>query len=228
MKCRTAIRRMSLSMDGRIREGELRELQQHLSRCPECALQARQLGKLKGSLRKLPARTPPRELTAALRVIASRERLQRLRHASLEATLNHWGDLIRVWMGNLMRPLALPFAGGLVSALFLFNMLAPMYANQDRYLVADVPTVLTTTAGLKSSLAFGLSGDDVVVVVLVDDQGRMIDYSIPPGQGVDPALRRCIENTLVCTQFTPATVFGQPRSGTLRITLRHNQIEVKG
>ena len=228
MKCRTAIRELSLSMDGRKRQGELGELQQHLSRCPECALRAHRLGKLKGSLGELPRRTVPRELTAALRVIASRERLRRLRHASLEPALEHWGGLVRVWMGNLMRPLALPFAGGLVSALVLFNMLAPMYANHDRYLVADVPTVLVTTAGLKSSLAFGLSGDDIEVVVLVDDQGRMIDYSIPPGQSVNPALRRCIMNTLVCTQFTPATVFGQPRSGELRIKLRYNQIEVKG
>ena len=230
MKCRTAIRRVSPSLDGRLRREELQQLQQHLGDCPRCALYAHQLGKLKGTLRGLPARTPPPELTAKVSLIASRERLKRLRRASRGSSLEYWGEAVRLWMHNLVRPAALPLAGGLFSAAVLFSMLAPMYANQNRYAIADVPTVLSTEAALKSSMAFGLSDNDIVVDVLVNDQGQMIDYYIPPGQawGLNPTLRRCVENTLLCTKFTPATMFGQPKLSRLRITLRRNRIEVKG
>ena len=66
--------------------------------------------------------------------------------------------------------------------------------------------------------------------VVVDGHGRMLDYSAPSGQvwQFDLVMRRCVENTLLCTQFTPATTFGVPKSGRLRITLRGNQVEVKG
>jgi hypothetical protein len=61
-------------------------------------------------------------------------------------------------------------------------------------------------------------------------QGRSLDYSIPVDMtpGVTKELRKSIENTLLCTQFTPATMFGLPKAGKLRITLRRNQVDVAG
>ena len=90
--------------------------------------------------------------------------------------------------------------------------------------------MLSTRAALKSSISFGLSDDDVVVDVLVDGQGRLLDYSIPVDMtpGITKELRKSIENTLLCTQFTPATMFGLPKAGKLRITLRRNQVDVAG
>jgi len=71
---------------------------------------------------------------------------------------------------------------------------------------------------------------DIVVDVLVDGEGQLLDYTVPLGQNwqFDPTIRRCVENALICYQFEPATMFGQPRSGRVRITLRRNQVEVKG
>ena len=90
--------------------------------------------------------------------------------------------------------------------------------------------MLITRAALESSISFGLSDDDVVVDVLVDGQGRLLDYSIPVDMtpGITKELRKSIENTLLCTQFTPATMFGLPKAGKLRITLRRNQVDVAG
>ena len=231
MKCRTVIDMLSSSMDGQIREADLRQLKEHLSECPECALRAHQLRTLRTTLRSLPALAPPRELEVRLRVMVSQERAVHERRSSPRAFLRYWDDWAHVWMHNLMRPLALPFAGGLLSAIFLFTMMAPMYGNQNRHKIQDVPTMLATSAALKSSgLSFGTMDQDIVVDVLVDGHGRMLDYSAPSGQvwQFDLVMRRCVENTLLCTQFTPATTFGVPRSGRLRITLRGNQVEVKG
>ena len=231
MKCRTATRRISPSFDGRLPERERRELLGHLERCPKCALQAHQLANLRGSLRDLPVRPVPDTLTTSLRVLASRERLQRTRQANLGASVEYWLDILRLWLNNLMRPVAVPFAGGLLSAVFLFTMLAPMYAKIDGPMIEDVPTTLTQPAALKSSLYMYVPIDgEIVVDLLVDGQGRLITYSIPQGQtwATNLELRRCIENTLLCTQFQPATMFGMPKPGKLRITLRRNQVDVQG
>ena len=130
-----------------------------------------------------------------------------------------------------MRPVALPAAGGLLSTIFLFAMIAPMYSVSAETIVQDVPTELTTQAALSHYRAsFSTLREDIVVDVMIDGNGRMVDYSVPAGQvwQHDPALRRCIENILICMVFTPATWFGKPASGTIRITVSSNQVDVQG
>jgi anti-sigma factor RsiW len=229
MKCQAVDRRVSAYLDGLLSAEERRHIEAHLDGCPACALQTQQLAQLRTRLRALPARTPPPHLTTRLRVLASRERAQVAIRASHGALIRHWLEHTSLIAHNLMRPLALPFAGGLVSALVLFSMLVPQFPGRT-VVSDDVPTMLTTEATVKSAMSYGLGDDDIVVDVLVDESGRMLDYWVPDGQGWagDPQLRQSIEKTLVCTQFTPATMFGQPASGKLRITLRRSHVEVKG
>jgi len=176
---------------------------------------------LLNSLRSLPARIPPNQLTTRLRVMASRERARRLRHAAGPF------DYLRIWADNLMRPLALPFAGGLVSAIVLFSMLVPGLPSISRTAFADsdVPTILYTEASLKSPLPFGLHDDEIIIDLLIDEEGCVIDYTLPPGP-MNPAIRRNIENNLLFARFNPATTFGRAMPARLRFRL--SQIEVKG
>ena len=231
MKCQGVIDRLSAALDDGARGKGLKALERHLSRCPDCALRYHQLRQLRSTLGSMPSRVPPPELTIRLRIAASQARLWRDRGAGFGFDLRHWSDVFGVWAGNLMRPLALPFAGGLLSAIFLFSMLAPMYGVAERASAHDVPTSLSTKASLHhSSISFGNLDEDIVVEVFVDGEGRMVDYAVPAGQvwQFDPQVRRYIENALLCTRFVPATMFGQPTSGSLRITLRRNQVDVKG
>jgi hypothetical protein len=217
-------------MDGISAQRELSDLRKHISDCPDCALHAHQLQSLRAALRSAPSRQAPARLSTRLRVIASQEAARNRRNSDLHATTGYWRDVLLVWMGNLMRPFALPAVGGLASAVLLFSMISPAFVVHAT-IGQDVPTILSTEATLKhSSISFGVLEDDVVVDVVVDGKGRMIDYEVPRGQvwQNDPDLRRCIENTLLCTQFTPATNFGQPVSGKIRITVRGNQVEVRG
>ena len=179
----------------------------------------------------MPRLEPPPELGARLHVAASQRCVELVRQASLRSELRYWLDIARVWSDNLMRPFALPVAGGLVSAVFLFMMVVPMYGVRASSPDDDVPTSLTTVATLRgSTYSFGVEHSDVVVDVLIDEQGRMISYSAPAGQDwqVNPKIRRSVENALLCTQFNPATLFGLPKSGKLRITFRRDEVEVKG
>jgi hypothetical protein len=177
-------------------------------------------------LRGLRPRVPPPGLTTSLRVLASRER-RRMGAA--------WGDRLRLFATNLMRPLALPFAGGVCSAVVLFSMwLVPTYPVRGEGSF-DVPTMLTTQATVRGTGPIGATGDDVIVDVIVmpnsDGYGRMVDYTVvsPHGAPVDEALRRNIENRLLFTEFTPATAFGQPTASRIRLYLqRSSHIDVKG
>lgn len=179
---------------------------------------------LSSALRNLPRRLPPPGLTSSLRVIASRER-SRIGRQGIAAI-----DRMRLFADNLMRPLALPFAGGVFSTVVLFSMwLVPTYPVRGSN-TFDAPTMLTTEAAVKRIGPVGASGGEVIVDVIIDGQGRMVDYTIVSGHSglSNDALRRNIENILIFTEFTPATAFGQPMSGKMRLQLGSSRIDVKG
>jgi hypothetical protein len=177
-------------------------------------------------LRGMSRRTVPADLSSKLRVLASREQ----RRAA--GTGIAFADRVRLFSKNLMRPLALPFAGGVFSTILLFSMwLGPGYparASTD----FDVPTVLTTEASVRKSAPMAAyNTDDVIVDVTVDGQGRMTDYVIVSGNAtMDQALRRRIGAVLLLTEFNPATTLGTPVSGRMRLSLSaiHSHIDVKG
>ena len=179
-------------------------------------------------LRSLPARVSPPGLTTRLRVLASRE-FQR-RHQTAWDRWMLWLGRVGLVGGNMMRPLALPFAGGLFSAVALFTtFLVPNYPLRPEpgY---DVPTMLTTEAFIKNTAPIGAAGGDVVVDVSIDEQGRMVDYIVISGAAIltDAAFRRRLENTLMFTEFVPATSFGVPTSSRIRLSLNSSSVEVKG
>jgi hypothetical protein len=179
---------------------------------------------LNRALRALPRRAAPPNLSSSLRVIASREHRRRLYGSGAALA-----DRLHLFFNNLMRPLALPAAGGLFSAVALFCMcLLPMY--QIRGSAAfDVPTGLTTPAALESTAPIAASTGDVIVDVTVDALGRMVDYKIVSGNGAsDETLRRSIEGTLLRTTFIPATALGQPVEGKMRLSLCTIHVDVKG
>ena len=177
---------------------------------------------LSWALRSLPRRVPPANFTSSLRVVASRERLRALGRNIVFA------DRVRLFVDNLMRPLALPFAGGVFSTVVLFSILMPMYPVHASS-TSDVPTGLRTEATLLGTAPIAASASDVIVDVTIDADGRMIDYKVISGNVArDETLRRSIEGTLLLTRFVPATAFGQPVEGRMRLSLRTSHIDVKG
>ena len=180
---------------------------------------------LSGALRTLPRRTPPPGFTSSLRVIASREQRRRVYGRSLA-----FFDRLHLFFDNLMRPLALPLAGGVCSTVLIFSMwIVPLYPVRGSN-AFDVPSMLTTEAAVKMMAPVSFDdADDVIVDVTIDGDGRMVDYQIVAGNYPnDQALRRSIAGVLLLTRFTPATSFGQPVEGRLRLSLRSSHIDVKG
>ena len=172
-------------------------------------------------LRSLPPRVPPTELATSLRVIASRERQRLVQGRSLRQVCATWLDRTRLTLQDMLRPLALPAAGGVFSAVVLFSMwVVPTYPLRAK-IAGDIPTNLTTSVVTEPfTISTGLT-ESVLVDVDVDDQGRMVDYQVVSGASAvaDPIKRRRMENLLWFTKFAPATSFGMPMAGKARVLL---------
>ncbi len=182
-------------------------------------------------VRALPARRAPDHLRLGLRIAASRESAHRRKWASMPEPLVRLRDAFHLWKANMMRPLALPCAGGLTAALLAFMMFVHTYPVRANSLAHDVPTALYTEAMAKTLAPFEPPTADAEIEVALDEQGRISDYSVV-GQAdlMDLQVKRSVERTLLFTEFTPATHFGQPVASKLRITLRRgsSSLTVKG
>jgi len=202
---------------------------QHLAQCQECSDYTREMSVIRGELRNLPMRMPPARLVTQLQVLASREHMRRISRGTLRAMMHFWAAELWFFFDNLMRPFALPFAGGLLSALFLFTMLAPGLPAR-RHISNDV--LLSGIFG-QSQAAFealppwGLGEDDVVVLVTVDRDGSVMDYSTIPSN-INTNMRNDIANMILFTKFQPATEFGMPVASQLLVSFRRDRINVKG
>jgi len=226
MECASVKERVSEYLDGAVSVEERRLLKRHMNVCRECALESQRYAEVREKLRSLPKRVPPPDLTTRLRVVASKVRMESFGGAS---PWRRWCDRVELSLRNLMRPLALPAAGGLCSALFLFSIFVPMFKSTFAMSVAgDVPTMLATQPMLKYTvpIAFGNNGDAVVDLQL-DDQGQVVDFTIvsAPGEQSEK-VRRSIENSLLFMKFWPATKFGRGVAGTVRFC--SSRIDVRG
>ena len=234
ISCSTAANRFSAFLDGDLSPAEQWQMDAHVDDCSRCAAQIQQMRKLRSTLRRIPVRVPPASLKTQLRVVASRELIRQKATASVPAMWAECRSRFDLWSQNLMRPLAIPTAGGFLSAMVLFCLLPVGMASPSLALsvvtLADVPTALYTDATVKSISPVGFNDEDVVVEITIDDQGRILNYTIPDGPHTlkSPGLRRNIESSLLFTQFTPATTFGQPMSGKVRLSFRNSSINVKG
>jgi Putative zinc-finger len=220
---------VSAYLDDAVSADEGRQFERHLNTCQECALETGRYSGMREKLRSLPRPVPPPELTTRLRMVASKVRVESAAGAS---QWNRWVDRLELSLRHLMRPLALPAVGGLCSAIFLFSTLVPTFKSAFLLgtLAGDVPTMLATEPMLKDTAPVAFTDGEAVVDLQLDDQGRIINYSIvsAPGQQSEK-LRHSIENSLLFTEFWPATTFGRPVAGTIRISFRNNsRIDVRG
>jgi hypothetical protein len=229
MECLTVRSKASAYTDDALSQEERLEMRQHMQDCQICARESERYQRIREALRSLPRRIPPSDLTVRLRVAASQARTLTANGASDWTRLR---DRFQLALSNLMRPLALPLAGGLCAALVLFSALVPTFtptfAGKTDTLL-DVPTMLSTEPSLKYMAPIAFGEADAIVDLNIDDQGRIVNYSIVSAPGQTEQLRHRIENSLLFTEFWPATAFGKPISGTVRISFHNSShVEVKG
>jgi anti-sigma factor (TIGR02949 family) len=232
MECSNVRQKVSAYVDNAVPENELREMRQHMSDCGPCARETERYQRVRQALRRLPQAAVPSELTMRLRVMASKVRAEAMRG---ESGWSRWRDRFQLSLKNLMRPLALPLAGGLCSAVVLFSALVPTFTStfamdKTPSSLWDVPTMLATEPMVKCTAPVAFGETEAVVDLTIDEQGRITNYTIvstAPGQKAEQ-VRRNIENKLLFLGFWPATAFGKPIAGTVRVSFGSSHVEVRG
>jgi hypothetical protein len=217
---------LSAYVDEVLPMGDRKAVSVHLRECRSCALRHEELRRTRMMVGNLRQMTPPADLAARLRVMAVRESAAQREQLRKQSALAFAWEGVRLRARNLMQPLALPFAGGLVSALVLFSMLLPTFPVVARTTPHDVPLGFYQEPTVISVAPFGFANDEVIVEVTLDDQGQVIDCKLPDSTSSE--IRREIENTLLFSRFSPALAFGQPTTARIRLTFRRSHIDVKG
>jgi hypothetical protein len=227
MKCSIAKSEFPSYLDSAVSDRERQELRSHLRACRSCADAWERTLQVREAVRSLPTQEVPRDLAIRLRVMASQERHLRI---GLGRT---WWESFTFRLNGLLRPLAVPLAGGICAAVVLFAALVPTLSHPAS--TSDVPCVVFTQPMLESMSPIGFTPADAVVDLRIDQQGRIVNYSIVESNGHIEAVHRSIENSLLFTRFKPATLApnscsdcGVPMSGTIRVVLRSSHIEVRG
>jgi hypothetical protein len=233
MNCETVRDSLSAFLDGRLPAGRRTAMTSHLAECRQCGARAQQLAEMRDLMLALPQRRVPERLASELTVMASHERVRHLARLTWRTVAQGWMSSLRLAIDNAMRPLAVPFAGGLCSALVLFTVLMPNLGFR-RNVIDDVPIRLHTEASMVDAAMFEvapfyLESDDLIVVqVSIDENGEIMDYEVPRGMTMTSDMTAAISRVMLFTSFSPATLFGQPTTGKLLFTFRRNQITVKG
>lgn len=222
MSCDNVQERISSFLDCDVAAAERENVLAHIDSCRDCSefLVSQQVAR--EAVRSLSAPPVPAALSARLRVVASHERERRLTRVSLAARLRHANARLQLFIDNLMRPLAFPFAGGLVSSIMIFGLLVPSltfqhaFADQALFTYADGEVVILAPNGdyISSTSDFtpriqraDLAPPETanVVDLVVDPTGRVSDWSVSRGE-----LTPDLANIIMFGQFSPATNMGVP------------------
>jgi hypothetical protein len=226
MRCRTVQKSLSAFLDQALSRSQTELVSFHIGGCAECTSRLRDLARVRNVLRAMPMKQVPGRLSSQLQVIASHEKARR--------DAGRWQsaiETIRLAVNNLMRPVAIPFAGGIASAMFLFSMLTPTLTIRAADARTDVPAYhwLYTQGTMIDTPPFGFQGNEIEVVLTLDKNGQITDYACADGK-VNRQMMDSIGNTLLFSSFEPPTMFGLPMSGKLRVTFKKlgDRIVVRG
>jgi hypothetical protein len=178
------------------------------------------IGALMRHLRDVQA---PSDLSMRIKLAVSRE--------SSPRAWSRW----KLHLDNLMRPLAVPAAGGLLAAVTSFIVLIGSVGMSPRMFAEDVPLAFFDKAFVANPqmimpTPFSVT-EETVVLAFIDGDGDVYDFRVISNDGYRPHPKLAAElaSALVTTRFEPAMSFGRAVPGTVLITLRPaDTVEVRG
>jgi len=224
MSCDNVQQRISLLLDCSLPAAEREQVLAHLDVCGKCGERFESMQYMRASLRNMARPQVPANLSTRLRVMASHECARRIAHQSLSTRLAHWVTATRLAFDNMMRPFAVPVTGGVTSAFVMFSLLVPSlsfphdHSYEPPLAVAETDVqwgepdgkIVGATADRMRLLPGSavIYGNEVSLTLLIDERGRVQDYYLSGGELTDE-----MKSLILLSQFTPATVNGQPTWG---------------
>jgi hypothetical protein len=196
----------------------------HLGGCRECSRDRAEIRSMQTALRSLPKKAISPLLATRLQVIASREHSRQALRRNVKARVADIGSRMKLAFDNLLRPLAVPAAGGILASFFCFSIIVDtLHVHPDWR--NDIPVGLYTEVTMAESSPFSFAGDDIIVQLTIDEKGHVSDYTVPDPRATAEDVRE-IGNLVLYSTFTPAVSFGQRVSSKILVSIHH--IDVRG
>ena len=230
MTCREVGRHLAGYLDGAMSARRHAVVHAHLTDCSSCRSDLEAYSRLARVLADAAPVAPPADLATRIRISASRAQGQ-------SASSRLWGR-IAVFFDNILRPLAVPATGGLLTAAFAFAFLVQslIVGIPMGNIPNDLPTDLVQPARLESLAPFPVpgivasgnaSGAGVLTVeATLNASGQVAGYTILAGPN-DETIRHAIDQILIFSRFQPELMFGRPTPGG-RVVLSFSEIRVRG
>jgi len=222
MSCENVQELVSSLLDQNGSTGERQNALAHIESCRECSAHYESMMQMRATLREMAPPAMPARLRANLRDLAAQERIRHMARRSIPARLHNWISAFQIRCDNLMRPVALPFAGGVLSAILLFGMWIPTITATPRTYGVDVSAPIFTDPSLNLNRSNPVPhGPNVVVQLIIDERGKVADYLVIQGQDSQE-----LRNFILFSNWNPGTFFGKPTWGTALWS--REEIQVKG
>lgn len=230
MTCREVGRHLAGYLDGAMSAQRHSVVHAHLTDCSSCRADLEAYSRLARVLAGAVPVAPPADLATRIRINASRAQMQ-------PASSRIWAR-VAVFFDNILRPLAVPATGGLLTAAFAFAFLVQslIVGIPMGNIPNDLPTDLVQPARLEALAPFPVpgivassnpSGAGVLTVeATLNADGQVAGYTILAGP-TDATVRHAIDQILIFSRFQPELMFGRPTSGG-RVVLSFSEIRVRG
>jgi hypothetical protein len=177
---------------------------------------------------------PPENLGVSIRVAVAKAR----ETEGFAGRSRRWKNSFDLVVANILEPLAIPAAAGVLVALVVFSMMYQVLGMSLPLAAAasDAPTNLLQPARLEMLAGFRMSTLEemsrtggqhpLLVEATVSAEGEAVSYRVLSGR-VNAAAQRELDQILLFSRFRPQMSFGRPTSGG-RVVLSFNQISVHG
>jgi hypothetical protein len=232
MTCSEAERSLAGYLDGAIQARKHARVREHLESCADCRLELERYRVLTLELARLEPKKAPAGLALRIRVQASHAHswLDRLRLAQ---------SFARLKFENIVRPLAVPATGGLLTALAVFVLLVQnvlVGVPLGGFVPNDLPLNLVEPARLESLAPFPLPGivateghpdsGALLLEATLNSHGEVVYYKILSGPS-SAAVQRQMDMVLLFSRFRPQLSFGRPMDGG-RVLMSFSEVRVRG
>jgi hypothetical protein len=231
MNCHEAARHLPGYLDGATEAHSERGLRDHLQSCGDCRGEVERYRVMSVALANLERVAVPGDLALKIRIQASKARPW---HSFLRSMRMRW----TLVFGNVLKPLAVPATGGVLTALALFILAlqslmvgiplgGPVADDQPLNLVqpAQLESFGPLPAPVFEADEHGYSSG-MLLEATVNAQGQAVNYKILSGP-TDVGVTRQIDQVMLLSRFRPLLSFGRPTDGG-RVRLYLNAIRVRG
>jgi hypothetical protein len=238
MSCDNVQELISSLLDGKVPAGERENVLAHTGECRRCSAHLESLEAQRAMLRGMAHASVPSALAAKLRVLASHERELQLARVSFGTRVRRWASRMELAFDNMMRPVALPFTGGLLYALLMFTLLMPRLSFSHQaggHEFSTFPTGIIVTnpydqvadADEDFPRIEPVNSDPSdylnVVDLIIDENGKVVDWSVVRGE-----LTKDMQSVILFSHFEAATNMGVATSGKIRMVQVAPSATVRG